>query len=298
MRSRYTVWFLAVTLLAGCGAAAKRSSDYAVQSQASYGGGGAYYEPMEEAGAYSIAPAAPAAEMEMDYKKKDFFQDADGVILAAEKPMAGTPEQAPPAVTGEKTGEGAEKPEGAMPDVVVEGRVIIYEARVGLAVFQVQEDLEKIRKQVKGWGGYMISMNYNTIVFRVPAETFDAVVDEVAAMGELISKDITGQDVTDEFNDLTIKLKNALAMRDRLVELLGKANTVKESLLIEAEMKRLLEEIELIKGKLKFLKESALYSKITVYLESKESYKKPIPKLPAPLQWIQYELGINALFEQ
>jgi hypothetical protein len=297
MVSRYTVWFLAVTLLAGCGAAAKRSSVHAVQSEASYAGGGAAYGPME-AGAYSIAPAAPMKEMEMDYKKKDAFEDADGVILAAEKPMAGTPEPVPPAVTGGKTGEGGETPEGAMPDVVVEGRVIIYEARVGLAVFQVQEDLEKIRKQVKGWGGYMISMNYNTIVFRVPAETFDAVVDEVAAMGELISKDITGQDVTDEFNDLTIKLKNALAMRDRLVELLGKANTVKESLLIEAEMKRLLEEIELIKGKLKFLKESALYSKITVYLESKESYKKPIPKLPAPLQWIQYELGINALFEQ
>jgi hypothetical protein len=35
-----------------------------------------------------------------------------------------------------------------------------------------------------------------------------------------------------------------------------------------------------------------------VYLESKETYKKPIPKLPAPLQWIQYELGLNPLFEQ
>jgi len=129
-------------------------------------------------------------------------------------------------------------------------------------------------------------------------EKFDEVMDAISGMGELISKDITGQDVTDEFRDLTIKLKNAMAMRDRLIELLGKAHTVKESLLIEAELKRLLEEIELIKGRLKFLKESALYSRITVYLESKETYKKPIPKLPAPLQWIQYELGLNPLFEQ
>lgn len=303
-----------VLVFLGCGAvksyaphstAAGKSDGYYGDNDGTAQGGSGYYRgdmPMKASTqSFAAPPPAPASSFDMieeemmveaDFRDTDSFMDGDSTILAAEKDV--------PASAGAASGEGSgsEPAVSDMPDAVVEGRVIIYEARIGLAVFQVQEELEKIRKKIKQWDGYMLAMNAYSITFRIPVEKFDEVVDEVSSMGELISKDITGQDVTDEFRDLTIKLKNALVMRDRLIELLGKANTVKESLLIEAELKRLLEEIELIKGRLKFLKESALYSKITVYLESKETYKKPIPKLPVPLQWIQYELGLNGLFEQ
>jgi hypothetical protein len=293
----------------GCGASKQGASRGAYSVAKASGGGGGYYPESEEVYAAAVYAPAPMEAGSADYAmdeytimaegKKDQFEDVDGFpepepapIYAAEKPVPAGPKGGTEA-SGEPGGSPSD-----LPDEVVEGRVIIYEGRIVLAVYQVQEELENIRKEIKGWGGYMLNMNSNSVTFRVPVEKFDEIMDTISGMGELISKDITGQDVTDEFRDLTIKLNNAMAMRDRLIELLGKAHTVKESLLIEAELKRLLEEIELIKGRLKFLKESALYSRITVYLESKETYKKPIPKLPAPLQWIQYELGLNPLFEQ
>jgi hypothetical protein len=309
MKESKFLWFFIILVMSGCGAGARRAP--ASYAQEAYYPGEAYYAnevaeyKADKKGMAAPMPVTATAASGYAFEEEGMLEaemtrpngeyggmGAGDLILAAEKGV--------PAKSGEPAGPAPEEQpeEPSLPDAVVEGRVIIYDARVVLAVFQIQEELEKIRKQIKGWGGYMISMNSNSIVFRIPVEKFDDIVDEVSGIGELISKDITGQDVTDEFRDLKIKLKNALATRDRLVELLGKAHTVKESLLIEAELKRLLEEIELIKGRLKFLQESALYSKITVYLESKETYKKPIPKLPAPLQWLQYELGLNALFEQ
>jgi hypothetical protein len=302
MKGRNIVLFLVLASFLGCGAAARRSHAkyaYAAESEAPgyYGGGGYEGEAMPSAPAAEPVAYAEEGKREMEKgfydEEEEKFADKKGLVVAAEKTVPVGPAEKPPAKPS--PGQGSE--ETQLPDSVVKGRVIIYEAMVSLAVYQVQEELEKIKKKIKEWDGYLISMNSNSIVFRVPVEKFDQVVDEVSGMGELISKDISGQDVTDEFRDLNIKLKNALAMRDRLVELLGKANTVKDSLAIEAELKRILEEIELLKGRIKFLQESALYSRITVYLESKESYKKPIPKLPAPLQWLQYELGINGLFE-
>ncbi|MFH1434686.1 MAG: DUF4349 domain-containing protein, partial [Pseudomonadota bacterium] len=278
--SERTVLLSAVWLvLAGCGAAAYRGGSSNTYRETS---GGSYYpgEPAPMAMAELKKSAGSGWKDDREDEEAaydgDEFMDSDGVILAQKGAEGGEsgievidqPQEAP------------EPPTGEMPDAVVKGRIIIYDARIGLAVFQVQEELEKIRKKVKGWEGYMISMSADMIVFRVPVEKFDDVVDDISSIGELISKDITGLDVTDEFRDLKIKLKNALAMRERMVELLGKAKTVKESLLIEAELKRLLEEIELLKGRIKYLQESALYSKITVHLQSKESFNRPIPKLP------------------
>ena len=297
MSKRILLLSAAWLVLAGCGAAAYHGKSSSMNRESS---GGSYYpgEPAPMAVAH-MKTAGPGwgndwEDEEIAYDRDEFL-DSDGVVLA-QKDAEGGGESGIKVI--DQPNETPEPPPGEMPDAVVKGRIIIYDARIGLAVFQVQEELEKIRKKVKDWEGYMISMSADRIVFRVPVQKFDDVVDEISSIGELISKDITGQDVTDEFRDLKIKLKNALAMRDRMVELLGKAKTVKESLLIEAELKRLLEEVELLKGRIKYLKESALYSKITVLLQSKESFNRPIPKLPKPLQWIQYELGLHGLFEQ
>ena len=288
------VWLV----LAGCGAAAQRGGSSNSYREST---GGSYYPGEPEPMAMAELKKSAGSGWGDDREDEELAYDGDelmdtGAVVLAQKGTEGGGESGIEVI--DQPHEAPEPPPEETPDAVVKGRIIIYDARIGLAVFQVQEELEKIRKMVKGWEGYMISMSADRVVFRVPVEKFDDVVDEISAIGELISKDITGQDVTDEFRDLKIKLKNALAMSDRMVELLGKAKTVKESLLIEAELKRLLEEVELLKGRIKYLKESALYSKITVHLQSKESFNRPIPKLPKPLQWIQYELGLHGLFEQ
>jgi hypothetical protein len=166
---------------------------------------------------------------------------------------------------------------------------------MGLSVFRVDEKIEEIRKNIKAWGGYMVSMDSNRIVFRVPAATFEDALEELGELGDVTYRNIQGTDVTEEFRDLKIRLGNAEAVRDRLLELLSQTKNINESLQVEHELERITEKIELMKGRLKYLKEAALYSKITVHLAVKKKAKKPIPPLYAPFKWIQ-DIGLDSLF--
>ena len=172
---------------------------------------------------------------------------------------------------------------------------MIYNAEISLAVFRVEEQIEEIEKKIGEWGGYLVSMDTAQVTFRVPAEKFDEAIDEIAKLGDVTYKNVSGTDVTEEFLDLQIRLANAIAMRDRFVELLAQAKTVDDSLKVEHELDRITEEIELMKGRLKYLSEAAMYSKITVYFSVKKKAKKPLPPLYAPFQWIQ-DIGLDTLF--
>jgi len=56
------------------------------------------------------------------------------------------------------------------------------------------------------------------------------------ALGQIISKNIDAQDVTDEYTDLQLRLKNAEALRDRFAAILEKAANVKDTLEVEREL--------------------------------------------------------------
>jgi len=282
IEERVTLFFVTFYLI-GCGHTGVRTENY--PSPVHF---------VETTGEKSFAYGKKAPMSVAETEVSGMAGDKAGVFLAAKQPVPVEKAESTPPVSDMENKEYEGVP---LPDNVVKGRVIIYEATITIAVFQPQDELENIRKKIKNWNGYLVSMDSGSISFRVPVENFEKIVDEICATGDIVTKNISGQDVTDEFRDLNIRLKNAMAMRDRLLELLGKAATVKDSLAIEAELKRLVEEIELIKGRLKFLQESALYSLITVYFQVKDTYKRPIPKLPAPLQWLQYSLGLNPLFE-
>ena len=105
----------------------------------------------------------------------------------------------------------------------------------------------------------------------------------------MLHRDIQAQDVTDEFVDTEIRIKNARAMQVRLKVLLEKAN-VKEALEIEKEMRRVTEEIELLEGKLKLLKDKIAFSTITVAFEARGSTIQTT-RIKLPFPWLT-QLGL------
>jgi len=307
---------LAVALSAmSCGASApKRSySSYEAAASPSYGGGMAktasvgYDEEYEMDGLSDDADsyAMPASEpMEAGYAMAEHAPAAPGPGSYAGQPATGGEVMAVLEVPADLEGvkwaqadKATEKPDPAAGDMPAKApdRLILYTAEMGLAVFRVDEKIEEIRKNIKTWGGYMVSMDSNRIVFRVPAETFEDALEELSGIGDVTYRNIQGTDVTEEFRDLKIRLENAEAVRDRLLELLSQTKNINESLQVEHELERITEKIELMKGRLKYLKEAALYSKITVHLAVKTKAKKPIPPIYAPFKWIQ-DIGLDSLF--
>src|SRR5690606_13316070 len=103
--------------------------------------------------------------------------------------VASTPRPAPAGNAG-PVGEVAPRPPGGEPAPPPnpenlsqhpgEGRpMLIYRAELGLAVFQVQDNLDAIEAMAKKAGGYLVRRSQNQIVVRVPAELFEGTIAKV-----------------------------------------------------------------------------------------------------------------------
>ena len=110
--------------------------------------------------------------------------------------------------------------------------------------------------------------------------------------GGILPRGVEAEEVTDQFVDTEIRIKNARAMEVRLKAILERAH-VKEALEIEKEMRRVTEEIELLEGKLKVLKDKIAYSTLTVTFEARGSNIKTT-RLRLPFPWLR-SLGLPTL---
>jgi hypothetical protein len=196
----------------------------------------------------------------------------------------------PPSPTASAGDEGAPSDSQAP---TLRAPLLIYQATLTMGVFETKKRIDEVEEIAKKKGGYLLTRSDQSITIRVPAATFSATLDEVTKTGDELHREVSARDVSDQYNDLTIRLGNAEAMRQRLVELLTKAQTVKEALAVEGELERIALQIEQIKGKLKRLDELIAFSTITVLFEARP-IDKVESKVNLPFPWLQ-DLGLVRL---
>lgn len=99
---------------------------------------------------------------------------------------------------------------------------------------------------------------------RVPSEHLDPAIDEMSALGKVTQSDISEQDVTEQYVDLDARIKNKMQQEQRLLQIMGNANTVGELLQVEGELARVRTEIESLQGKQNVLEKSSAMSFLSV----------------------------------
>lgn len=151
-------------------------------------------------------------------------------------------------------------------------RKILLSASLALTVENPDSANQQIVKIAEKYKGYVSEAGTYQTVIRVESGQLDDAIADIAALGKLHRKNITGQDVTEEYQDYQIRLENAQKARDRYLELLNKAETVEEILKVERELERLNETIDLLKGKMARIGHLEAYSTISVELRER---KKP-----------------------
>lgn len=105
----------------------------------------------------------------------------------------------------------------------------------------------------------------NTLVIRVPADNFDNLLnDATQGVEKFESREITVNDVTEEFLDISARLKTKKELENRFLELLKQANTVTEIVEIEKQIAQLRSEIESVEGRLKYLENRVAFSTLTM----------------------------------
>lgn len=148
--------------------------------------------------------------------------------------------------------------------------------KTGVLEFQTQ-NLSKTYSQIKAllntYDGYIQTDNsgknynrqYQNLQVRIPSKNFQVIIDSISqSVNYFDTKSISRQDVTEEFIDLTARLKSKRELESRYIQLLSKANTVKEILEIERELSTIREDIEAKQGRLEYLQSQVSYSTLNI----------------------------------
>lgn len=160
-----------------------------------------------------------------------------------------------------------------IPEEPVIERKIIKEGWMRIEVEDYTNDLQSIKKVISRYEGY-ISNEYesssdyslnNSLTIRVPSTLFDSLVENIASIAHKVtSKNITLKDVTEEFIDIEIRLKTKREVEDRYLDILKKASTIKDILLVEEQLRIIREEIESKEGRLKYLQNQLSFSTLNL----------------------------------
>ena len=106
---------------------------------------------------------------------------------------------------------------------------------------------------------------YRNISIRVPSQNFDAFIESISkGVSYFERKDISSENVTDQYIDITTRLKTKRKLEERYLQILQKATKIREILEIEKQISIIREEIESKEGQLKYLESRVAESTITI----------------------------------
>lgn len=190
---------------------------------------------------------------------------AEDMALPASAPEARSAEQAT-----------ANNASGVSPAAIE--RIVIKNADMAIVVADVEGRMKNIQVMAQQMGGFVVSSNLyqnytNTnvkvpeaqIVIRIPSEKLEEAMNQIKKdTVEIQTENISGQDVTAEYVDLQSRLKNYEAAEAQLNDILKKATDTADVVNIFNQLVYYREQIELVKGQIKYYEEAAALSAISV----------------------------------
>ena len=164
-------------------------------------------------------------------------------------------------------------------------RIVIKNADLAIVVSDVKGRMKNIQIMAEQMGGFVVSSNlyqsYTSdyievpeaqIVIRVPSDQLEEAMDQVKKdTVEVQTENISGQDVTAEYVDLQSRLKNYEAAEAQLDEILKKATETEDVVNVFNQLVYYREQIELVKGQIKYYDEAAALSAISVRIIAEET---------------------------
>lgn len=164
-------------------------------------------------------------------------------------------------------------------------RLVIQNADLSVVVADVELRMDEIQNMAEEMGGFVVSSNLYqgytndytpvpeaSLTIRVPAEKLDEALafikkDAVDIQNETRS----GTDVTAEYVDLKSRLKTYEAAEKELTELMENSQNAEEVVNIFNQLMYYREQIELVKGQIKYYEEAAALSAISVRIIAEET---------------------------
>lgn len=180
-------------------------------------------------------------------------------------------------------------------------RMVVYTARLGLKVDDVDASLDEIKLIMAVHGGFISSVNTRddrgSVAIRVPQSRFHDAIADIEGLGEVTTRDLQGEDVSEEYVDLGAQLTTLQHQENRLYEIMEMGVNVEEVLKVERELERVRGKIESIQGRMNYLDSRVELSTITVSLFEEEEIEEVIQAWFPHMDWgVPVRTGLSTLF--
>lgn len=180
----------------------------------------------------------------------------------------------PPAIVAEE--EAQEKQGSSIPDRASQPPVqlkVIRNASLRFQVSDYRKSIRTIETIIKRYQGFVVNSNetridnslQSSLTIRVPSKNLDNLVEALADQAEFLDyKNISSEDVSTEFVDVSARLKAKQAVEQRYLDLLRQARTIKDILEIENQLRQIREEIESAQARINYINSQVAYSTVSV----------------------------------
>ncbi len=176
-----------------------------------------------------------------------------------------------------------QSPGGGVDAAAVE-RIVIQNADISIVVSDVEARMRDIEVMTQQMGGFVVSSNlYQSytnnyvevpeaqVVIRVPAEKLEEALKQIKkGVVDVQTETRSGQDVTAEYVDLKSRLVNLEAAEKQLNEIMDTATATEDVVNIFNQLVYYREQIEIVKGQMKYYEEAAALSAITINIIAEE----------------------------
>jgi len=182
-----------------------------------------------------------------------------------------------PSVQGAGETSDAGQDGAAAPDPALQGlldRKIIQNTTVDLEVDEVGRSFQDIIGIAQGAGGLVASSSFSNLddeqvadlTIRVPADRHQDVLARLRDLGTVMEERSDANDITEEYTDLQARLRTLQATEQRYLELLGRAQSIEDILLVQDRLDGVRGQIEQVQGRINMLDQLTDLGTITIHL--------------------------------
>ena len=165
------------------------------------------------------------------------------------------------------------------PAVQDTGRKLIRNVNLEVETETFDELLTSVQDKIKRLGGYIEeSYTYNgssyygqdarnaDLTIRIPSDKLDEFLADVAEISNIIRRNESVTDVTLQYVDMESHKKVLLTEQERLIELLGRAETIEDIISLESRLSEVRYQIESMEAQLRTLDNQVNYSTVYLYI--------------------------------
>jgi tellurite resistance-related uncharacterized protein len=168
-------------------------------------------------------------------------------------------------------------------------QMVVKNASMTMLVDDPSKSLDDVMQLASDLGGYTVTSNryqsYSAsgeevpaanITIRVPADKLNDALDKIKAMtGDpkkyVTDESVSGQDVTQAYTDLQSRLRNLEEASDELTKMYDKAVKAEDILAIYNQKMQVTEQIEVLKGQIKYYEDASATSSIALTINAKST---------------------------